>query len=83
MKVFKDYLSKLEESSHYHALHGTDSWRSQMDNSQNKLMNMYKKQCEQNKRYREYFQKVINTDERLVDKQYFKDLANEALEESE
>src|SRR5690625_1724655 len=36
---------------------------------------------EQNKRYREYFNKIIETDERLVDKQYFKDIAEQAIKE--
>ena len=36
---------------------------------------------QQNKRYREYFNKIIETDERLVDKQYFKDIAEQAIKE--
>lgn len=35
---------------------------------------------ERNKRYREYFQYILDTDKRLVDKQYFKDIAYQALD---
>ena len=45
------------------------------------LSHHYGLEAEQNKRYREYFNKIIETDERLVDKQYFKDIAEQAIKE--
>src|SRR5690625_6258838 len=45
------------------------------------LISQLKEKDKQNKRYREYFNKIIETDERLVDKQYFKNIAEKEIKE--
>lgn len=41
MKVFKTYLRRLEEASHYYAIHGTESWGEQMESARDALIKLY------------------------------------------